>query len=188
MSNLVVADPHRPGTRLSVFAGAAPPIPPSRREDNVGDRLARGLRFEAKEAGWAGNGSFAGINVLLVDDDYRNVFAMTALLERGGAEVVTAESGREAIDLLLSTPAINLVLMDIMMPDMDGYATMRAIRSIDRFKELPIVAVTGKVVLGERQRCIEAGADDYVPKPVDVAEFVTKLSRWSWTLRTGSDD
>src|ERR1700722_7856324 len=114
MSNVEVADPHRLGSRLAVVAGAAPSSSHPRREDNVSDRLARGLRFEAKEAGWAGNGSFAGINVLLVDDDYRNLFAMTALLERGGADVVTAESGREAIDLLLSTPGINLVLMDIM--------------------------------------------------------------------------
>ena len=86
-----------------------------------------------------------------------------------------AESGSEAIAALERVPDISLVLMDIMMPVVDGYAVIRAIRAIDRFKSLPIIAVTGKVVPGERQRCIDAGANDYVPKPVDTAELLAAI-------------
>ena len=121
--------------------------------------------------------SFAGVKVLVVDDDYRNVFALTALLERVRADVKGAESGAEAI-AALGRSDIELVLMDIMMPVMDGYAAIRQIRSMDRFKSLPIVAVTGKVVPGERERCIEAGADAYVPKPVDTTELLNSI--WPW--------
>ena len=108
-----------------------------------------------------------GLKILVVDDDYRNIFAMTAVLERGNAVVSVAESGAEAIAALEQTPDIDIVLMDIMMPVMDGYDTIRAIRKINRFEVLPIVAVTGKAAAGERERCLEAGADDYIPKPVD---------------------
>ncbi|MEA2427454.1 MAG: hypothetical protein QOF37_1082, partial [Thermoleophilaceae bacterium] len=111
-------------------------------------------------------------------DDFRNIFALTALLERGQAEVTCAESGPDAISTLERTPGIDIVLMDIMMPVTDGYAAMRAIRALDEFKTLPIIAVTGKVVPGERQRCIDAGADDYVPKPVDSAELLAALGPW----------
>jgi signal transduction histidine kinase/CheY-like chemotaxis protein/HAMP domain-containing protein len=121
---------------------------------------------------------FAGTKVLVVDDDFRNVFALTALLERGSAEVTVAESGADAISTLKRMPEINLVLMDIMMPVMDGYAAMRAIRKLDQFKSLPIVAVTGKVVAGERKRCIDAGANDYVSKPVDTAELIAAIGPW----------
>ena len=103
---------------------------------------------------------------------------MTALLERGHAEVTVAESGAEAIATLERMPEIDIVLMDIMMPVMDGYDTIRAIRTIDRFKTLPIIAVTGKATAGERERCIDAGANDYVPKPVDTAELLAALERW----------
>jgi signal transduction histidine kinase/HAMP domain-containing protein/ActR/RegA family two-component response regulator len=120
----------------------------------------------------------AGTKVLVVDDDFRNVFAMTALLERGSAAVATAENGLDAIAILDQTSDIDIVLMDIMMPGMDGYATMRSIRAFDRYKSLPIIAVTGKVVAGERQRCMEAGANDYVPKPVDSAELLAALGPW----------
>ena len=91
-----------------------------------------------------------GLKILVVDDDYRNIFAMTAVLERGDATVVVAESGAEAIATLERTPDIDVVLMDIMMPVMDGYDTIRAIREISRFEVLPIVAVTGKAAAGER--------------------------------------
>ena len=116
--------------------------------------------------------------MLVVDDDFRNLFAMTALLERGQAEVLAVESGAEAIAMLERTAVIDIVLMDIMMPIMDGYATIRAIRDIDRFVNLPIIAVTGKVVPGERERCIAAGADDYLPKPVDTAALFSALAPW----------
>jgi signal transduction histidine kinase/ActR/RegA family two-component response regulator len=119
-----------------------------------------------------------GLRVLLIDDDYRNLFALTALLERGKAEVTVAESGGEALAVLARMPEIEAILTDIMMPGMDGYATIRAIRQLDHFTTVPIIAVTGKVVPGERQRCLDAGANDYVPKPVDSAELLATLSPW----------
>jgi signal transduction histidine kinase/DNA-binding response OmpR family regulator/HAMP domain-containing protein len=122
--------------------------------------------------------SIHGTTFLLVDDDFRNIFALSALLQRGGADVVVAESGSEALATLHQTPDIDIVLMDIMMPVMDGYDTIRAIRAIERFKGLPIVAVTGKVMAGERDRCIAAGADDYVPKPIDTADLFAALRPW----------
>jgi CheY-like chemotaxis protein len=122
--------------------------------------------------------ALAGVRVLVVDDDFRNIFAMTALLERGHADVVVAESGVDAIALLERMEEVDIVLMDIMMPIMDGYATIRAIRAMDRFDSLPIVAVTGKVVPGERQRCLDAGANDFIPKPVDTTELLAVLRPW----------
>ncbi|HEX7719376.1 MAG TPA: response regulator, partial [Woeseiaceae bacterium] len=120
-----------------------------------------------------------GTRVLVVDDDFRNLFALTALLERSRAKVLTAESGADALALLVDGGgAVDIVLMDIMMPVMDGYETIRAIRSLDGLKNLPIIAVTGKVVSGERERCIAAGANDYVPKPVDTNDLLTALEPW----------
>ena len=121
---------------------------------------------------------FEGKKVLVVDDDFRNVFAMTALLERGDADVVVAESGADAIAALERDADIDLVLMDIMMPVMNGYETIRAIRALDDFKSLPILAVTGKVVGGERERCLQAGANDYVPKPVDTGDLLAAIGPW----------
>ncbi|MCW2850004.1 MAG: two-component hybrid sensor and regulator [Marmoricola sp.] len=118
-----------------------------------------------------------GLRILVVDDDFRNIFAMTAVLERGRAVVTVAESGAEAIATLEHTE-IDVVLMDIMMPVMDGYDTIRAIRRISGFEVLPIVAVTGKAAAGERERCLEAGADDYLPKPVDTAALLAALTPW----------
>ena len=108
----------------------------------------------------------------------RSLFALTALLERGRADVSVAESGVAAIELLRNTPDVDLALTDIMMPGMDGYETMRAIRALDNFTSIPIIAVTGKVVPGERQRCIEAGANDYVPKPVNTDELIAAIGPW----------
>ncbi len=124
-----------------------------------------------------GRSALHGMNILVVDDDVRNLFAMTALLERLHAEVTVAESGQLAIAALDFAP-IDLVLMDIMMPSMDGYDTMRAIRALDRFTSLPIIAVTGKVMPGERQRCFDAGATDFIPKPVDTTELLAALNPW----------
>jgi CheY-like chemotaxis protein len=120
---------------------------------------------------------FVGAKVLVVDDDFRNVFAMTALLERGWAEVSVAESGADALALLKSTSDIDMVLMDIMMPEMDGYDAIRAIRSLG-LDDVIIIAITGKVVAGERERCVAAGANDYVPKPVDTAGLLSVLEPW----------
>jgi CheY-like chemotaxis protein len=125
--------------------------------------------------------SLAGTTVLVVDDDYRNVFALSALLERAGATVRVAESGQDAIASLEEDPDVHIVLMDIMMPVMDGYETMRAMREREALRSIPIVAVTGKVVPGERQRCIAAGANDYVPKPVDTVDLFNALRPWLLT-------
>jgi signal transduction histidine kinase/HAMP domain-containing protein/ActR/RegA family two-component response regulator len=121
---------------------------------------------------------FDGRKILVVDDDFRNVFALSALLERGRAEVLVAESGEQALTVLAESPDVDLILMDIMMPGMDGYAAIRAVRLLQEFAALPIIAVTGKVMKGERERCLEAGANDYVPKPVDTAELLAALGPW----------
>jgi signal transduction histidine kinase/HAMP domain-containing protein/ActR/RegA family two-component response regulator len=120
----------------------------------------------------------AGRKVLVVDDDIRNVFALTSLLERCEALVVSAQSGGEGVALLERTPDVDIVLMDIMMPVMDGYATMRAMRELPSGAELPIIAVTAAVEAGERQRCFDAGATAYVTKPVDTAGLLLVLSEW----------
>jgi CheY-like chemotaxis protein/HAMP domain-containing protein/signal transduction histidine kinase len=119
-----------------------------------------------------------GRKVLIVDDDVRNIFALSALLERRGLMPLTAESGAEAIALLKRTPDIAAVLMDVMMPDMDGYDTMRAIRRVAKFKKLPIIALTAKAMKGDRDKCIEAGASDYIAKPVDVDQLFSLLRVW----------
>jgi CheY-like chemotaxis protein len=118
-----------------------------------------------------------GSTILVVDDDFRDTFAFNALLDRGH-RVIISVSGAEALAALEETPDVDVVLMDIRMPVMDGYETMRAIRAIDRFRSLPIIAVTGKTMASERQRCIDAGANDYVPKPVDSAELFAALRPW----------
>jgi signal transduction histidine kinase/HAMP domain-containing protein/ActR/RegA family two-component response regulator len=120
----------------------------------------------------------AGLKVLVVDDDYRNIFALTVLLERGHLEVISAESGEEAIAVLQQTPDIRLVMTDIMMPVMDGYETMRAIRKLPQRADLPILAITANITAGERQRCLDAGASAYIPKPVDTAELLLVLDEW----------
>jgi CheY-like chemotaxis protein len=118
------------------------------------------------------------MKALVVDDDFRNIFALTALLERGHFEVISAESGEEGIATLKATPDIDIVLMDIMMPVMDGYATMRAMRKLPLAADLPIIAITANVSAGEGQRCIDAGASAYVPKPVETTELLQLLSEW----------
>ncbi|HEY4911800.1 MAG TPA: response regulator, partial [Methylomirabilota bacterium] len=120
----------------------------------------------------------AGHRALVVDDDVRNIFALTALLERQGMEVLHAEGGKEAIELLHENPSIEVVLMDIMMPDMDGYETMSAIRRIGGFESLPIVALTAKAMKGDREKCLDAGASDYIAKPVDPEELLALLRSW----------
>jgi CheY-like chemotaxis protein len=116
--------------------------------------------------------------VLLVDDDIRNIFAMTSVMERFKMQVISAENGKDAIQLLIDTRDIDIVLMDIMLPTMDGYATMKAIREIPEFEELPIIAVTAKAMKGDREKCIAAGASDYLSKPVDTEQLRTVLRLW----------
>ena len=122
--------------------------------------------------------TLAGKKVLVVDDDVRNIFALTSVLERHNLQVVHAENGRAGIEALLKTPGVDGVLMDIMMPEMDGYETMRAIRQINEFRSLPIVAVTAKAMKGDRAKCIEAGASDYITKPVDLDQLFSVLRVW----------
>jgi signal transduction histidine kinase/DNA-binding response OmpR family regulator/HAMP domain-containing protein len=119
-----------------------------------------------------------GKRVLVVDDDVRNIFALTSLLERYGLEMLAAENGRAAIATLQSTPGIDIVLMDIMMPEMDGYDTIRAIRNIARFGDLPIIALTARAMKGDRDKCIDAGASDYIPKPVAPDQLLSRLCHW----------
>ena len=119
-----------------------------------------------------------GRKALIVDDDIRNIFAMTSVLERFKMNVVSAENGKDAIELLLRSRDIDVALMDIMLPTMDGYATIRAIREIAEFKELPIIAVTAKAMKGDREKCIAAGASDYLSKPVDVEQLRSVLRLW----------
>jgi CheY-like chemotaxis protein len=121
----------------------------------------------------------AGGKVLIVDDDVRNIFALTSGLERHKLGVVHAESGRVGIEMLKANPEVDLVLMDIMMPEMDGYETMRAIRRIPQFRSLPDHrASPPKAMKGDREKCIEAGASDYIPKPVVLEELVALLRVW----------
>jgi CheY-like chemotaxis protein len=116
--------------------------------------------------------------VLVVDDDVRNIFALTSVLEQHNLQVVHAENGRAGIETLLKTPDVDGVLMDIMMPEMDGYETTRAIRQIAEFRTLPIIAVTAKAMKGDRAKCIEAGASDYITKPVDLDQLFSVLRVW----------
>jgi len=116
--------------------------------------------------------------VLLVDDDPRNIFALSSALERRGMEVLTATTGREAIEIVNATPDLALVLMDIMMPEMDGYQTMTLIRENPRLRRLPIIALTAKAMKGDREKCLEAGASDYLAKPVNTEQLLTALRMW----------
>jgi CheY-like chemotaxis protein len=120
----------------------------------------------------------AGRKVLIVDDDMRNIFALTSALERYQMDVSYAENGREGIESLRSRPETDIVLMDIMMPELDGYETTRQIRATEGFADLPIIALTAKAMRGDRERCIEAGASDYITKPVDVEQLVSLLRVW----------
>jgi CheY-like chemotaxis protein len=120
----------------------------------------------------------SGKKVLIVDDDIRNIFAMTSLLEPHKMNILSAETGRGAIEMLQTQADIDVVLMDIMMPDMDGYDTMRAIRKLAKFRALPIIALTAKAMKGDREKCIEAGASDYISKPVDSEQLLALLRVW----------
>jgi len=130
------------------------------------------------ESLYGSDAALAGKKVLIVDDDIRNIFALTSVLERQKMEVLSAENGQEAIEKLQSTGGIDIVLMDIMMPGMDGYDTMRAIRKIDRFRTLPIIAVTAKAMKGDREKTLQAGAWDYLSKPVDTEQMLSVLRAW----------
>jgi CheY-like chemotaxis protein len=120
----------------------------------------------------------AGRRALVVDDDVRNIFALTSVLEDHGLTVLSAESGSAAIELLEQPAAVDIVLMDLMMPGVDGFDTIRTIRSMPGLRSLPIVAVTAKAMKGDRERTIEAGAWDYLSKPVDPERMLRVLRAW----------
>jgi CheY-like chemotaxis protein len=113
-----------------------------------------------------------------VDDDARNIFALSIVLENQQMEVLSAMNGRQAIQLIEDTPDLSMVLMDIMMPEMDGYQTMREIRKNPSFRTLPIIALTAKAMKGDREKCLEAGASDYIAKPVNTDQLLSLLRVW----------
>ncbi len=122
--------------------------------------------------------ALVGKKVLVVDDDVRNIFALSSVLERRGMSVLTAGTGREAIKTIESTPDLAIVLMDIMMPEMDGYETMQVIRQDPSFRRLPIIALTAKAMKGDREKCLEAGASEYLAKPVNTEQLLSALRMW----------
>jgi signal transduction histidine kinase/HAMP domain-containing protein/ActR/RegA family two-component response regulator len=160
---------HRPGAESSGapaprLEGAA--SPPARAEPDAAHPV---LSAEVLAA-------LRGRKALLVDDDMRNVYALTSALEHYGMVVVQAENGREGIETLKHVQDIDLVLMDLMMPDLDGYDTIRIVRQLEPYRKLPIVAVTAKAMVGDREKCIQAGATDYVAKPVDIEALLVRLA------------
>ncbi|HKP00781.1 MAG TPA: response regulator, partial [Nitrospiraceae bacterium] len=119
-----------------------------------------------------------GRKVLVVDDDARNIFALTSLLENQEMEVISATNGRSAIEIVTKTPDLSMVLMDIMMPEMDGYATIREIRTVPEFRMIPILALTAKAMKGDREKCLDAGASDYIAKPVNTDQLLSLMRVW----------
>src|ERR1019366_4869253 len=121
---------------------------------------------------------FHAKKILLGDDDTRNVFALSKVLQERGMEIIKAENGKIALEMLDTHPDIDLVLMDIMMPEMDGYEAMRRIRSQIKFKNLPVIALTAKAMKDDKQKCIDAGANDYITKPIDVERLLSMMRVW----------
>jgi HAMP domain-containing protein/CheY-like chemotaxis protein/signal transduction histidine kinase len=124
---------------------------------------------------------FRGKKILVVDDDMRNIYALTTVLEESEMQVVFAQDGKKALEALQSHPDVDVVLLDIMMPEMDGYQAAREIRKMEQFRSLPIIALTAKAMKGDRERCIEAGASDYIPKPVDTDRLFSLLRVWLYS-------
>jgi CheY-like chemotaxis protein/HAMP domain-containing protein len=145
---------------------------------HIEDRLPRARKSEIGDLLRSADVSLSGVKILVAEDDIRTVYALSALLAGKGAEVLVAETGREALDLLSKNPDVNAVLMDIMMPEMDGYEAMRRLRKEPRFEALPVIALTAKAMKGERERCLEAGASDYLTKPVDSERLLSTLRDW----------
>jgi CheY-like chemotaxis protein len=127
----------------------------------------------------------AGAKILIVDDDIRNIYSLTSVLESYDVEVLHAERGRDGILILEQTPGVDVALIDIMMPEMDGYETMQQIRTIPDLVNLPLIAVTAKAMKGDRQKCLDAGASDYIAKPVDIELLLALLRVWIGKSRSG---
>ena len=120
----------------------------------------------------------AGAKILIVDDDIRNIFSLTSVLESHDVEVLHAERGADGILILEQTPGVDVALIDIMMPEMDGYETMHQIRQREELADIPLIAVTAKAMKGDRQKCLDAGASDYIAKPVDIELLLALLRVW----------
>ena len=116
--------------------------------------------------------------VLSADDDVRNIFSLTKALEQHKMKVLAATDGKEALQMLKAHPLVDIVLMDMMMPEMDGYETTKEIRKVPAYKQLPVLAVTAKAMMGDREKCIEAGASDYITKPVDPEKLLALIYSW----------
>jgi len=124
------------------------------------------------------NEALRGRKILIVDDDARNIFALTSLLENQDMEVIPATNGRDAVDIVKATDDLGIVLMDIMMPEMDGYETIREIRKMPEFRTLPILALTARAMKGDREKCLDAGASDYIAKPVNTDQLLSLMRVW----------
>ncbi|TMC10237.1 MAG: response regulator [Chloroflexi bacterium] len=145
----------------------------------LGNGSAPAATVDAEVTAPARQAALSGRTVLVVDDDVRNVFALTAMLERHGMRVVPAEGGQEATRILQESPAgVDVILLDMMMPEVDGYETLQRIRRQPEFAKLPIIALTAKAMRGDRERCLEAGASDYIAKPIDGVQLLAMLDRW----------
>ncbi|MBB6672542.1 response regulator [Cohnella nanjingensis] len=172
------ASPGAEREMAAAASGAEPGMPLSSAlalaEEEAGpSAAASGKRERGRESG-----SYAGKTILLVDDDARNVFSLTSLLNHHGMTVISAENGREALEILDARDDVDLVLLDIMMPVMDGYEAMARIRRDPRWRELPILAVTAKAMKEDRNKCLEAGASDYIPKPIQTEQLLSLLKVW----------
>jgi len=155
---------------------------PERLKDEVTAILEGPRPASSPQAGSNGHdiddSMLAGKKVLVVDDDIRNIFALTAMLERHAMEVISVDSGQEALDTLQARDDVDVALVDVMMPEMDGYDTMAKMREMATFKDRPIIALTAKAMKGDREKCIEAGASDYIAKPVNNSHLLSMLRSW----------
>jgi CheY-like chemotaxis protein len=142
---------------------------------HVRDGLSPRVRSQIPPAHPGNEVSLSGLTLLVAEDDMRTVYALSALLASKGARVLVADTGREALELLNRHPDLDGVLMDIMMPEMDGYEATRRLRADPRFLRLPVIALTAKAMKGERERCLEAGATDYLTKPIDTEKLLQTL-------------
>jgi CheY-like chemotaxis protein len=177
----VTAKPADRETLAAIFAGLA---------QSVRDRLRAGAKLSMPSASETSSSArhateLAGTRVLIVDDDVRNIYSLTSVLESYGVEVLHAERGRDGIALLEQTPDIAVALIDIMMPEMDGYETIQQIRARAALADVPLIAVTAKAMKGDRQKCLDAGASDYIAKPVDIELLLALLRVWVTRSRKG---
>lgn len=116
--------------------------------------------------------------ILIVDDDVRNIFALRLTLKAKGFDVLTSQSGQDALNLLSQNSDIKLILMDMMMPEMDGYEAIKILKSSDKYPTIPIISVTAQAMSGDMEKCLEVGADDYVSKPIEVDRLISIIKRW----------